>query len=92
MKAATSGRTREERILPGSRYFLGYYAPLWHVAQYASRTLTQVDAHSGYRANERPIAFWLDPLIQGNGKWLFTKRHIFNEGRDEWAFKGKNPP
>ena len=33
-----------------------------------------------------------DELIQVNGKWLFTKRTIFNEGRDEWAYKGdKNP-
>jgi hypothetical protein len=27
-----------------------------------------------------------------NGSWLFTKRKIYNEGRDEWAYKdGKNP-
>ncbi len=27
-----------------------------------------------------------------NGKWLFTKRKISNEGRDELAYKGgKNP-
>jgi hypothetical protein len=33
-----------------------------------------------------------DELIKVNGKWLFTKRTIFNEGRDEWAYKGvKNP-
>jgi hypothetical protein len=33
-----------------------------------------------------------DELVKVNGKWLFTKRKIFNEGRDEWAFKGgKNP-
>jgi len=31
-------------------------------------------------------------LVKVNGKWLFTKRTIFNEGRDEWAYKGvKNP-
>jgi hypothetical protein len=33
-----------------------------------------------------------DELIKVNGQWLFTKRKIFNEGRDEWAYKGgKNP-
>ena len=25
-----------------------------------------VDAHSGYRANERPIRFWLDAILHGN--------------------------
>jgi hypothetical protein len=33
-----------------------------------------------------------DELVKVNGKWLFTKRRIYNEGRDEWAYKdGKNP-
>jgi len=33
-----------------------------------------------------------DSLVKVNGKWLFTKRKIYNEGRDEWAYKGgKNP-
>jgi hypothetical protein len=33
-----------------------------------------------------------DELVKVNGMWLFTKRTIFNEGRDEWAYKGvKNP-
>jgi hypothetical protein len=33
-----------------------------------------------------------DTLIKTNGKWLFTKRKIISEGRDEWAHKGgKNP-
>ena len=33
-----------------------------------------------------------DELVKINGKWLFTKRKIYNEGRDEWAYKGgKNP-
>jgi hypothetical protein len=26
-----------------------------------------------------------------NGRWLFTKRRIYNEGRAEWAHKGSNP-
>jgi hypothetical protein len=31
-------------------------------------------------------------LVKVNGNWLFTKRKIFNEGPDEWAYKGsKNP-
>jgi len=32
-----------------------------------------------------------DELVKVNGKWLFTKRRIYNEGRDEWAYKGGNP-
>ena len=33
-----------------------------------------------------------DQLVKVNGKWLFMKRKIYNEGRDEWAYKGgKNP-
>src|SRR5688572_7843000 len=33
-----------------------------------------------------------DELVKVNGQWLFTKRKIYNEGRDEWAYKGgKNP-
>jgi len=33
-----------------------------------------------------------DELVRVNGKWLFSKRKIYNEGRDEWAYKGgKNP-
>jgi hypothetical protein len=33
-----------------------------------------------------------DELVKVNGTWLFTKRKIYNEGRDEWAYKGgKNP-
>jgi hypothetical protein len=33
-----------------------------------------------------------DELVKVNGKWLFTKRKIYNEGRDEWAYKSsKNP-
>jgi len=33
-----------------------------------------------------------DELVKVNGNWLFTKRNIYNEGRDERAYKaGKNP-
>jgi len=33
-----------------------------------------------------------DQLMKVNGKWLFTKRRIYNEGRDEWAYKGATNP
>lgn len=33
-----------------------------------------------------------DELVKVNGTWLFTKRKIFNEGRDEWAYKGGRNP
>jgi hypothetical protein len=33
-----------------------------------------------------------DEMVKINGRWLFTMRKIYNEGRDEWAYKGgKNP-
>jgi hypothetical protein len=33
-----------------------------------------------------------DELVKVKGKWLFAKRRIYNENRDEWAYKGtKNP-
>ena len=33
-----------------------------------------------------------DELVKVNGQWLFSKRKIYNEGRDEWAYKGKGNP
>jgi len=34
-----------------------------------------------------PVSFYAQAR-----KWLFTKRKIYNEGRDEWSYKGgKNP-
>jgi len=33
-----------------------------------------------------------DELVKVNGTWLFTKRKIYNEGRDEWAYKGSENP
>ena len=40
----------------------------------------------------RRIRHYEDELVKVNGQWLFTKRKIYNEGRDEWAYKGgKNP-
>jgi hypothetical protein len=33
-----------------------------------------------------------DDMVKVDGRWLFTKRRIYNENRDEWAYKGgKNP-
>jgi len=33
-----------------------------------------------------------DELVKVKGRWLFAKRRIYNENRDEWAYKGtKNP-
>lgn len=29
-----------------------------------------------------------DEVVKVNGNWLFTKRKIYNEGRNEWAYKG----
>jgi hypothetical protein len=33
-----------------------------------------------------------DELAKVKGQWLFTKRRIYNEGRDEWAYKGGTNP
>jgi hypothetical protein len=33
-----------------------------------------------------------DELVKVNGKWLFSKRKIYNEDRDEWAYKGTSNP
>jgi hypothetical protein len=33
-----------------------------------------------------------DELVKVKGRWLFSTRRIYNENRDEWAYKGtKNP-
>ena len=33
-----------------------------------------------------------DELVKVKGRWLFAKRRIYNENRDEWAYKdSKNP-
>jgi len=33
-----------------------------------------------------------DELAKIDGQWLFTKRRIYNENRDEWAYKGGPNP
>ena len=33
-----------------------------------------------------------DELVKVKGRWLFAKRRIYNENRDEWAFKGTRNP
>jgi hypothetical protein len=30
-----------------------------------------------------------DELVKVKGRWLFAKRRIYNENRDEWAYKGR---
>ena len=32
-----------------------------------------------------------DEMVKVNGKWLFSKRKIYNEQVADWASKGKNP-
>jgi hypothetical protein len=33
-----------------------------------------------------------DEMVKVKGQWYFTKRRIYSENRDEWAYKsGKNP-
>lgn len=32
-----------------------------------------------------------DEMIKVNGKWLFSKRKIYNEQVDKWVAKGANP-
>ena len=32
-----------------------------------------------------------DEMVKLKGKWLFSKRRIYNENRDKWAAKGTNP-
>lgn len=33
-----------------------------------------------------------DELVKVDGEWLFTRRKIYNEGRDEWAYTGGGNP
>jgi len=33
-----------------------------------------------------------DELVKIDVQWLFSKRRIHNENRDEWAFKSSNNP
>lgn len=33
-----------------------------------------------------------DELVRVDGEWLFTRRKIYNEGRDEWAYTGSGNP
>ena len=32
-----------------------------------------------------------DEMVKVNGKWLFSKRKIYNEQVDKWAYHGGNP-
>jgi hypothetical protein len=31
-------------------------------------------------------------MVKVNGQWFFTKRRIYNEQRDVWAYKGAKSP
>lgn len=33
-----------------------------------------------------------DELVKVDGQWLFSKRRIYNENRNEWAYKGGGNP
>jgi hypothetical protein len=33
-----------------------------------------------------------DDLVKVKGRWLFAKRRIYNENRDEWAYRGGKSP
>jgi len=51
--------------------------------------------YSNNNPERRPVfdgyGHYEDELVKVNGRWLFTKRRIYNEGRAEWAHKGSNP-
>ncbi len=32
-----------------------------------------------------------DEMVKVNGKWLFSKRKIYNELVADWVYKGPNP-
>ena len=51
--------------------------------------------YSNNNPERRPVfdgyGHYEDELVKVNGRWLFTKRRIYNEGRAEWAHNGSNP-
>jgi ketosteroid isomerase-like protein len=52
--------------------------------------------HYGNNNPQRIAAFdsyghYEDEMVKVNGKWLFSKRRIYNENLDKWAAKGGNP-
>jgi SnoaL-like domain len=51
--------------------------------------------YSNNNPERRPVfdgyGHYEDELVKVNGRWLFTKRRIYNEGRAEWAHQGGNP-
>ncbi len=52
--------------------------------------------HYGNNNPQRAATFdsyghYEDEMVKVNGKWLFSKRRIYNENLDKWAAKGTNP-
>jgi hypothetical protein len=51
--------------------------------------------HTGKNAEGRTtiggFGHYEDDLVKVNGEWLFARRRIYNEGRDEWAAPPGNP-
>jgi hypothetical protein len=51
--------------------------------------------HTGKNAEGRMtiggFGHYEDDLVKVNGEWLFARRRIYNEGRDEWAAPPGNP-
>jgi hypothetical protein len=51
--------------------------------------------HTGKNAEGRMtiggFGHYEDDLVKVNGEWLFAKRRIYNEGREEWAAPPGNP-
>ena len=51
--------------------------------------------HTGKNAEGRMTiggyGHYEDDLVKVNGEWLFARRRIYNEGRDEWAAPPGNP-
>jgi len=52
--------------------------------------------HYGNNNPQRSATFdsyghYEDEMVKVKGKWLFSKRRIYNENRDKWAAKGVNP-
>ena len=64
----------------------------WRVTKNLTRRIDQylVD-RVGYLSRNGVQRLIDNGLVKVNGRWLFTKRRIYNEGRAEWAHKGSNP-
>jgi hypothetical protein len=81
-------------------FALDFHDPDLYVSTFTEDGILDYGRYWFHYSNDNPehrgvfdgFGHYEDELIKTNGKWLFTKRHIYNEGRDEWAYKGtKNP-